>query len=291
MSPNSATLSPIIEVDQANFQTEVIERSKTVPVVVDFWAPWCGPCRMIGPVLEKLATEAKGAWILAKLNTDENQSLAMQHRISGIPAVKAFLGGKVIDEFVGAVPEPQVRKWLAGFLPGRADELSAEAERQEQAGNYSAAMLGYRNALAEDAEHAGARLGVGRTLFAMERFADALTELEQVPFGGMARAEAEGLMARARFRLEGGPDEAEIRARHRVAEHPDDLVARIALARALAGRDEYRDALEGLLAVVKRDAGEHRDSARQAMLDIFTALGDAHPLCEEYRPQLAAALW
>ena len=291
MTTDSTLLSPIIEVDETNFQAEVIQRSHSVPVVVDFWAPWCGPCRMIGPPLEKLAKEAGGAWVLAKLNTDENQSTAMQYRISGIPAVKAFHKGKVIDEFVGAIPEPAIRKWLGGFLPGQADELATEAERQELAGNWSAAMLGYRNALAEDEGHAGARLGMGRTLFAMERFEDALTELEQVPHGGMQRAEAEGLMARARFRLEGGPDSAEIEARHRVAEDPDDLEARLTLARALAGREQYREALEGLLSVVKRDAADSREAARLAMLEVFAALGDEHALSEEYRPQLAAALW
>ncbi len=291
MSSNATTITPVIDVDQSNFQTEVIQRSQQVPVVVDFWAPWCGPCRMLGPVLEKLARDAGGAWILAKLNTDENQPLAMQYQISGIPAVKAFHKGSVIDEFVGALPERQVRKWLAGFLPGKADEIVAEAERMEGEGQLSMAMQAYRKALAEDEAHASARLGMGRTLLAMERFEDAIAELERVPHGGEPRREAESLMARARFRLDGGPDEAETEARRQVAQDPDDMPARIALARALAGRDQYRDALEGLLTVVQRDRGEHRDAARQAMLEVFTALGEEHPLGQEYRSRLAAALW
>ena len=285
----------ILETDELNFATDVLERSKTVPVVVDFWAPWCGPCRMLGPVLERLAQQDAGAWILAKVNTDENPRLSMQYQIQGIPAVKAFRDGQVVAEFVGAQPETMVRTFLQKLVPSKADAVVKQAAALEAASDLPAAEAGYREALGHEPMHAGARLGLGRTLLAADRFDEALDALGAVlaaaPRGRPEWVEAERLAAQARFRRDAALSGDEIAARHRLTADPNDLDARITLATALAAKGSYREALEGLLAVLERDRGAARERAREAMLGIFTALGDEHELTQEYRPRLAAALW
>jgi putative thioredoxin len=281
----------VLDVNEANFQREVIARSMDVPVVVDFWAPWCGPCRMLGPVLERLAEQSGGAWVLAKLNTDENQRLAMQYDIQGIPAVKAFRGGRVVDEFVGAQPEPMVRQFLEGLQPNPVDALVRRGLDQEARGNLSGAEGIYLDALTRDPDHAGAMVALGRVLVEQDRLDDAAKVLGRVPRERPERAEADNWLNVIRFRQESQLTGGEVAARRRLAANPDDLSARLDLANALAAKGEYRAALEGLLAVMQRDQGPAREQARQAIVAVFGLLGDDHPLVREYRPQLAALLW
>ena len=289
-SPDS-TINTIIEVTDQDFARTVIEQSRRVPVVVDFWAPWCGPCRMIGPVLERLASEANGAWVLAKLNVDNNQQTAARYGIQGIPAVKGFRDGQVVSEFVGAVPEPQIRRFIDQLVPSAADIMAKQGQQFEAAGQDASAMAAYRRALVSNPNHPAALLGLGRLLVKQDQYQEAVSTLQRVPFGKPERAEAEGLIAKASFRQQSDLTGGEVEARRKLAANPDDLDARLALASAMAAKGSYREALEGYLEVVRRDRGAFRDHARRDMLALFTVLGDENELTLEYRPQLAILLF
>jgi putative thioredoxin len=276
------------DVADASFDAEVIERSHGIPVVVDFWAPWCGPCRTLGPLLERLAAEHGGAFEVAKVNVDENPAVAADFGIRSIPAVKAFRGGALVDEFVGALPEPALRAFLRRILPSRADELAAAGRAAETAADVATAERNYREALSLDPNHPVARLGVGRLLAATNP-AEALRELERVLPGTPERAEADRLAARLRLAGDDGTGEADLRAR--VARDPADLGARIELARHLAGREDYEAALAELLEIIRRDRKYDDEAARKQMLDVFNILGPRHPLTEKYRSELARVLY
>jgi putative thioredoxin len=276
------------DVADASFDAEVIERSHRVPVVVDFWAPWCGPCRTLGPLLERLAAEHGGAFEVAKVNVDENPAVAADFGVRSIPAVKAFRGGAIVDEFVGALPEAAVRAFLRRVLPSRADELAVRAHAAETAGDPAAAERDYREALALDPNHPAARLGVGR-LLATSSAPEALRELDRVLPGTPERTEADRLAARLRLASDDGTGEADLRAR--VARDPSDLGARIELARNLAAREDYEAALAELLEIIRLDRKYEDEAARKQMLDVFNILGARHPLTEKYRSELARVLF
>ncbi len=280
------THGAVRDVRDADFETAVIERSRQVPVVVDFWAPWCGPCRQLGPVLERLAAGAEGAWELVKVNTDENPRTAAQYRIQGIPAVKGFRDGKMVAEFTGALPEPQVRAFLTRLLPNQADLLVREGADLEQSGYLATAEDRYRDALAKDANHAAAVLSLARLLLAREATAEALALLDRRP----GDPEAQKLRAElALNQATTGVDIATLESR--LAADADDAAAHYHLGRALAARGDYEPALEHLLATVRLDRKLDDDGARKAMLDIFALLGDADERTQRYRRMLGALLF
>jgi putative thioredoxin len=250
----SILVDVIFDTSEQTFEQDVIDRSRELPVVVDFWAEWCGPCRQLTPVLEKLVTEREGKVALAKLDTDANQGLAAAFGIQGIPAVKAFKDGRVVSEFVGAQPPPNVQRFLDELLPSEADALVASGDE--------AAL---RQALELEPGRADAAVPLARALHDRGEDEEALELLGRVA-GSFA---ADGLAAR--IRLE------------------QDPVLREAFEALDAGETER--GLDALIAAIAADGDDRREDLRRAVVGVLDTLGVEHPLARESRRKLASALY
>ena len=279
-----------IDVNESNFLQEVIEASHRFPVLVDFWAPWCGPCRSLGPILEKLAAEYQGRFRLAKVNSDENQALAAQFGVRGIPSVKAVVNGQVVNEFTGALPESAVREFIDALLPSPAEPLRLEAQAARARGEGDATRRLLLEAIRLDPKHEQARLDLIDVLLDAGELAEAQRLLGEIMDAGRDRARIEGLAARLALAqgAAGGADEAALRAR--IAADAADLAARLALANLLALKQDYRAALEELLEIVRRDRAFQDDIGRKTLLQVFSLPGVDGELVREYRGRLSSLI-
>ena len=237
-----------------DFQTDILEASVTTPVVVDFWAPWCGPCRTLGPILEKLEREYAGRFKLVKVNSDENRELAAAFNVRSIPYVVGFRDGKPVAQFVGALPEGQVRAFIEKLLPSVHEKNLAKAEELINAGSFDAA----------------------------EKLLDA------IPFNIDWDERVEALRAAIGFARSGG-DENTLKAR--LAANPGDLEARLALAQLHAARRRYREAMEELVEIVRKDKDWRDGEARKQLLHLFTLAASEADTVAEYRRKLATVLY
>jgi putative thioredoxin len=286
--PQPDSASAVVEVDERTFEQAVLARSHDVPVVVDFWAPWCGPCRTLGPILERLATESQGAFVLAKINVDNNPRLSASYQVQGIPAVKAFRNGSMVAEFTGALPESRVRDWLKRLIPTPLDLLVEEAAALEER-DPQAAVARYREALALDASHPASLLGLGRLLVAAGD-PGGVELLDKVPAGTPFYPRAQAWLTLADFFAQAGDEDAD-KLPEWIASCPNDLEARYRFAAHEARAGHNAEAIAQLLAIVERDRAFRDDGARRVLLALFAALGDQNPLVVEGRRKLANALF
>ena len=275
----------VFDVTEAQFKADVVDASFERPVVVDFWAPWCGPCRQLGPVLERLVAERRGAVALAKVNVDEAQRLAQYFRIEGIPAVKAFRDGQLVLEFDGVLPEPQLRQFL--------DQLGGTPVPEEPAEPEGPAALEqkFRKQIAADKDNYQARVGLAQALLTQNKTQDILDILEPVPAEGDVGTAAAGIRARLELAdlAKGLGDEATLRKRLMAQPGNAELLFELGCVLAVAGK--FPEALEALHGAAERDLKLASGKAREVMVKIFYALGTDHALSNEYRSKLARLLY
>lgn len=278
------------DVTLQNFETDVIALSRRIPVLVDFWAPWCGPCRTLGPMLEKLEQASAGKWKLAKINVDENQELAAHFGVRSIPHVIAFVDGKAVDQFVGVLPESGLREFIARVTPNPGQVALRQAREANTRGDRDAARAAYQAALAFDPGFDEARLDYIGFLLDGNEVDDAETQMTMLT----PRATQHDGFAAVQTRLQalrgapGLPDEATLKAR--IDADPRDLQARLDLARLWIARRQYEPALEQLLRIVQTDRAFEDDVGRKTMLSVFEMMGDTPEAVSRWRRQLSAAL-
>jgi putative thioredoxin len=272
----------ILDVDESTFEREVIQRSYEVPVVVDFWAAWCGPCRVLGPILERLAIEAGGSFRLAKVDVDANPRLAIRFGVQGIPAVRAFRQGEVAAEFVGAQPESAVRRFLERIAPSEAVQAIENAASLLATRHWPEAEAAFRAVLEQDEANSRAALGLTQALLMLGRGAEARALLDRFPPGQeWATAERLKPLAVVLAGLKDNEDE----------EPADPLDAQLRQAARLIGRGNLPAAMDGLLDILRQDKTYRKGLPKDLLLALFTLLGEGDPLTREYRDELASVLF
>jgi putative thioredoxin len=288
----------MVEIGQTAFEREVVEASRDVPVLVDFWAPWCGPCRVLGPMLEKLERDYAGRFRLVKINSDQNPELSAQFRVRSIPYVVAFAEGQPVDAFVGALPESQLREFIERLLPNPSEIERRKARRLADAGQLAEAVAALRAAIALDPNATQAQLDLAEIL--LERLPAPVDEARLGEAERALAAVAPKMREDVRWKTldtrlaslksaASGPDERQLRAR--IHADPDDLKARLDLAQWHIARREFEPALAQLIEIVERDRTFAEDAARRIMLSVFELAAAQQPqLVSGYRKRLAAAL-
>ena len=277
----------VLDVTTATFQQDVIEASMTMPVIVDFWAPWCAPCRSLGPILEKLADEYGGRFRLAKVNSDENGEVSQAFGVRSIPDVRVVINGEIVDQFTGALPEGQIRAFITRVIPAPEEAERRRAAELRATGDTQGAAAALAKSLELNAEHHLARIDLAALMIDLGQLADAAALLDAVPNDIDWDTRVATLRQAIAFAKDGG-NEVEFAAK--VAASPDDLDARLSLAGAYASRKAWKDAMEQLIEVIRRNKGYKDGQARKDLVAIFNLATDQPDLVSEFRRKLASLL-
>ncbi len=300
--PAGGTAAPaglVKDTDTKSFKKDVIDESMKVPVIVDFWAPWCGPCKTLGPLLEKLVKAARGAVKLVKLDVDKNQQLAAQFRIQSIPAVFAFKGGRPVDGFVGALPESQLKQFIDALIKGGAPagaesqvaEVLAMAKDAMAQGDAETAASLYARILDEEPDNVPAKLGLARAAIQLGEIEQAKEMIAELPPEAKKGAEFEAIRTALDLaeRAAAAGDPADLESA--VTANPADLDARYKLALALYAQGNAEGAVQHLLDIIRRNRTWNEEAARKELLKIFEALGGTHDVTVKGRRGLSTILF
>ena len=280
----------IIDITEANFNSHVVEASYTRPVLVDFWATWCGPCQALIPIVTKLAEEYQGQFILAKVNIDEQQQLAAQFAVRSVPTVKLVKQGQVVDEFMGALPESSIREFLDRHIERESDRQLQAALALYQNGEADQAIAQIQSAMQGDPENPRLPVQLLSLLLKENRVAEAESLLENLPRELRASDEIKGVETQLRFLSEAeGADLPSLQ--QQVQDNPKDCATRHRLAALYIAQADYAKALEELLEIIRLDRKFEDDIGRKDMLKVFDILGDKHELVSSYRQKMSRLLY
>ena len=282
----------IITATAATLQAEVLDRSAEVPVVLDFWAAWCQPCRMLGPVLERLADQHQGKFLLVKVDIEDPQlaPVANAFGVESIPAVFALKNGKIVDQFVGVLPEDELQAWIERLLPSPAEALTDQAEALEVV-DPATAEVKYREAIGLLPNDTGPRISLARLLLSQNRLDEARQEIEDLAAAGVLGAEGERVHAELTLQLQARQAGSLEQVQAAAETSPSDLGLQLKLAQVLAAAGEHQKAMDLCLTLVQKDRQGIGEKARELMVHVFHVLGPESDLASTYRRKLTMLLY